>query len=46
MNKITGKSYLSSKSVGAENFSGRIRFLKEIGRVASQLSHLSEITLM
>lgn len=43
---LIGKDYKSNNSVGGQNFSGKIRLLKEIGSWASQLSQRSEITLI
>ena len=40
----TGSGCKSSSSVGGAYFSGRMRCLKESGSVASQPSHLSEMT--
>lgn len=43
---LTSFECMSCSSVGAANFSGRIRCLNETGNTVSHCNHLSEITLM
>ena len=44
LSAVTGSGCRSSSSVGAGYFSGRIRWRKDTGRVASHCSHLSLTT--